>query len=151
MTFAGALGVLDTHLTAAGAAVSPTITNIAQGERASGQRRIDYWFVSVGDPSRMSNGETLSDRMLGVEVMVRVYVPVADRRESLNASIEADLYAISVDIVSRVMGDFTLGGECAALRWDGIETGWQDSNGAWLRISDVTFTLDFVEQITIAP
>ena len=151
MSFVGALTALDTHLVAAGAAISPTITNVAQGERSGLSRRIDYWFTSIGEPSRFPSRETLSDAMFGVELLVRVYFPVADRRETLNANLEADLYAVSIDIVSRVLGDYTLGGECVALRWEQVSTGWQEVGGGWNRISDTTFTLDFVEQITLAP
>ena len=149
MSFSGALTTLDTHLVAAGAAISPKITNVAQGERASAARRIDYWFTEAGGPARMGGQRTLTDEMFGVVILVRVCIPVTDRREALNAAIETDLYAISIDIADRVVGDSTLGGNCTDLRWDGVTTGWQDAGGTWLRIADITFTLDLVEQITI--
>lgn len=151
MSFSGALTTLDTHLVAAGAAVSPAITDVAQGERTTGNSRIDYWFTEIGDPVRMGGAETLSDRMYGVTVLIRPHIAVSDRRETRNANVEARLYALSIDIVSRVMGDYTLGGNCAAGAWSGVSAGWTDNGGSMTRSADITFVFDFVEAITIAP
>ena len=150
MSFAAGLAVLDTHLVAAGAAISPAITNVSQGERASMTRRIDYYVTGIGDPAKMGGTDTLTDRMFGVIVACRVYIPVPDRSETLAANIEADLYAVSIDIAQRVLGDSTLGGNCTDLRWEGTEFGWLNMPG-WLRVATTPFTLDFVEVITKAP
>lgn len=149
MSFSGALTVMDTHLVAAGAALDPKIHDVAQGERANLRRRIDYFVAEIGAPDRMGNHETLTDWMFGVTVNVRIYIPVPDRSETLAANIEADLYAITVDIVTRLMGDYSLGGNATAMTIDGAEFGWLNMPG-WLRVATIPVGLDFVEQVSIA-
>ena len=151
MSVAAALTVLDAHLVTAGATITPAITDVAKGERANLHRRIDYWLSGLGAPERMAGAHaTLSDWMVGLGVTVRVYIPVTDRSETYAANIETDLYTVAFNIASRVMGDFTLGGNCTAMTVDDIEFGWLSATG-WLRVATIPLTLDFVDQIAIAP
>jgi hypothetical protein len=151
MSVAAALAVLDGHLVAAGALVTPNIVDVAKGERANLHRRIDYWLDGMAGPERMAGSHaTLTDWMIGVGVTVRVYLPVADRAETYAATVETDLYTLAFNIASRVMGDFTLGGNCTAMTVNDIEFGWLSSTG-WLRVATIPLVLDFVDQIVIAP
>ena len=150
MSFSGALAVLDTHLVAAGTAITPTITDVSQGERSSMRRRIDYYITGIGEPQRMGGHETLTDWMFGVGVAIRIYIPVPDRSETLAANIEADLYAIVVDVLSRIAGDAKLGGNCVDMAINDLEFGWLNMPG-WLRVATIPIVLDFVEVITKAP
>lgn len=152
MSFTGALIVLDAHLVSAGAAVTPPIGNVAQGGRANLQQRIDYYVTTIAAPERFGGAhETFTDWMFGVGLDVRLYIPVADRSETLAANIDARLYAVTVDITTRLMGDYTLGANCTAMTIDGAEFGWLENSGAWLRVATIPIVLDFVEQVTIAP
>ena len=150
MSFVAGLAILDTHLVAAGAAISPTITNVSQGERASMTRRIDYYVTAIGEPQKMGAHTTLTDWMFGVGINIRIYVPVPDRSETLAANIEADLYAIVVEILTRIIGDSKLGGNCTDMTVNDTEFGWLNMPG-WLRVATIPLVLDFVEQIPIAP
>jgi hypothetical protein len=148
VSVAGALTVLDSHLVTAGASVTPAIVNVAQGERSSLDRRIDYWIQQLTDPPSMSGfTETLTDRMFGAEVAIRAYIPVRDRRETLVANTEADLATVSANIAIRVLGDADLGGNVYRLTWNGCAFEWlRTDDGTWVRISTTTLTLGFVEQ-----
>ena len=151
MTLAAALAVLDTHLVAAGATISPAITDVAQGERANLHRRADYWLDGITAPERFTGAHaTFTDWMVGIGVTCRFYLPVADRAETYAANIETDIYTLAFNLASRVMGDFTLGGNCTAITIHDIEFGWLSATG-WLRVATIPLVLDFVDQITIAP
>jgi hypothetical protein len=93
---------------------------------------------------------TLSDWMVGLGVTVRVYIPVTDRSETYAANVETDLYTVAFNVASRVMGDFTLGGNCTAMTVNDIDFGWLSGTG-WLRVATIPLVLDFVDQIAIAP
>lgn len=153
MAFPDAMAVLETHLDTAGAQVSPTMANVAQGERDGNDRRIDYWVDSIGGAERFGGAsESYTDRMFGVTVSVRAVIPVRDKRVTLVSNVEADLYTVSFQIAFRVLGDYTLGGNCTAATWQGAEFGWErNDDGTWLRTSTTTLVFDFVEQITLAP
>lgn len=153
MSVAAALTVLDAHLVTAGATITPAITDVAKGLRENLHRRIDYWFETIGAPERMAGSHaTLSDWMVGLAVTVRVYLPVPDRSETYAANVETDLYTVAFNVAVRVMGDFTLGGNCTAMTVNDIPFGWISApGGGWLRVATIPLVLDFVDQIAIAP
>lgn len=150
MSVAGALTVLDAHLVTAGATIATVISDVAKGERANLHRRIDYWLDGMGAPERFGGAHaTLDDWMIGLGVTVRVYIPISDRSETYAANVETDLYTVAFNIASRVMGDFTLGGNCTAMTVNDIDFGWLSGTG-WLRVATIPLVLDFVDHITIA-
>lgn len=149
MSVADALTVLEAHLVTAGATISPAITDVARGSRANLDRRIDYWLESMGGPERMAGAHaTLSDWMIGLHVRVQVYLPIRDISKTYAKNMEVDIYTVAFNIASRVMGDFTLGGNCTAMTVDDIVFDIIGTTG-WLLMASIPLTLDFVDQIAI--
>lgn len=151
MSFAGALTVIETHLTAAGAAISPAITDIGRGERIGLSRRIDYWYEGDGPSGKLGAARTLGDEMVGERVAIRVVLPVTDRSVKLATDIDAEVQSIKTEIKKRLIGDSQLGSNIVDLSVGTAEAGWSGEGGAWARTLEIDLVLDFVDVLVIAP
>jgi hypothetical protein len=150
MSVAAALAVLDGHLVAAGATITPAITDVHKGARANLQRRIDYWLAGFAEPRRFGGQHaTLTDWMIGLKVTCCVYIPITDISKTYAANIETDLYTVAFNIAALVMGDASLGGNCTAVDVGDVDFDLIGTTG-WLRVAAIPLVLDFVDQITIA-
>lgn len=151
MSFAQALSVIDTHATAAGAALSRKITLVLPGEPATPPGNcIAYWYEGDGAP-RHFPPRTLTDQMVGERVTLRAYWSVSSRDRVAMANLEADVRALKLDLKSRLSGDSTLGGNCVDLDMDDADAAWLNLDGGLWRTLTIPLVLDYVDIQTIAP
>ena len=117
MSWALALVALRTHLTDAGAAVTPVIpvVRLAWPQSAICQICVEYG----GDGSNPYGGNTLNYRQVGEKVNVKVWVPVSSDDMAAAEATEVYLRTIKEAIKSRIAADDNLGQTDVA----GIEIG----------------------------
>lgn len=151
MSFTGAFAAIGTHLNAAGNAIDRPVEVVFTGDPGVPTAKlIAYWYAGDGDPVHFPP-RTLTDQMVGIQVTVQAYWPVATRDKNASANLEADVQALNYQIKSRLLGDSTLGGECKDLAISDTSTGWLAPDGGLYRTLTMTVTLDFVDLYTIAP
>lgn len=152
MTFSGALTVLETHLVAAGAALSPAITDVGGGEPGVPPgRAIRWWYEGDGEPKRMGAPRTLNDEMVGERITVRAYWSVPTRDKAPSRALEVAIQLAVRQIRHRLLGDSTLGGNVTDLDVSGADVEWLSLGDAWWRVATVKLVLDMVDIDTIAP
>lgn len=151
MTFSGCLSTLETHLAAAGGACTPAITDIGCGDPGLPNGRVlRYWYTGSGAPSRMGARSTLTDEMIGEQLVIRAYFPIPTRSDkAVMRALEVDCQAIARQLTSRLNGDRTLGGNCVDLTVGDVNVGYLNGD-ATFRTVEIPLTLDFVDIDTIA-
>lgn len=148
--FTTALSTLETHLVAAGTAITPAITDVSAGEPGVPPGAcIRYWYTGDGDPKRMGRF-VLNGESLGEQVTVRAYWPVATRDKAPAAALEAAVRALKVAIKTAINGDIDLGAACESVWIDDAQAGWLQLDGGTWRTLTVPLVLDMTDTDTIA-
>ena len=149
MTLEAAMTAIGTHLTAAGTAVSPKITDVARGAPVSVNTRMGrYWYAGTSAPPHYSGSTTLSTRMIGQRITVGVYWPVSDK--AVLAGLDAEIAAMQDQLFTRILGDSQLGGACDDLEMGDADVDYPVLNGQQTAELLIPLTLDFGEAYTIA-
>ena len=106
---ASALGVLDTHLIAAGAAITEDINDVARG-LPTGGRQIRYYWAGEVEPPKMGGPRVLNGQMVGQRFAIVALWPLTDLSPATVTSIDAEMQTLAGEIRTRIQGDATLGG-----------------------------------------
>lgn len=149
-TFAQALPVLVTHLTASGATFSPPITDVRVGEPLPAGNCLAVWYEGDVDSTYFPGGQTLAGNEVAEAVNIRLYWKVGDRTSAWASNLEYQLQAFNDDISGRLNGHRTLGGNCVDLKVEHGRTGWALIDGAWFRTFDIRVVLQFIDVDTFA-
>lgn len=148
MTFAGALTVLATHLTTAGAASTPTITDIGAGEPGIPPGRCGrYWYEGDGASEKVP--QTLADRTFMERLTLRFFWPAATRDKAIAAALEVDVQATARALSHALIGDSQLGGNVVDITLGNSDAGWLLLDGGAWRTLTVDLGLHFVDIDTI--
>lgn len=107
-----ALAVIQTHLVAAGAALPTPLTDVANAYGIPRGRAIRYWFAGDGPSKRMGGAETLGNQMTVLRVRIIAFAVLSSFSESVTAGVDADTWTLTYEMLSRLVGDKQLGGNC---------------------------------------
>lgn len=149
MSWSGVLSTVHTHLTTAGASLSPTITLIRRGEPFSSlERQIAYWYD--GDQESTTGGNTLTRVNIQERLTIRCYWPVLNRDAQWMSDIEVQVQAANRAIQSALWGDAHLGENAIGLDIGNTQAGWQPVGEAWIRVLTIPVLVDLAETEVIA-
>lgn len=152
MAWQDTLDVIEAHLLAAGATLTPKVTNIRHGEPtalSSGKPVYAYWYA--GDRESQTGGNTFTRTNLEEGIRIQLYAPGTIRLRNQTDTTEQFLRAGVRAIKARLWGDAALGGNTIGLDLDGSETGWFEISGMLARTVGFTAWLDLAEVDVIAP
>lgn len=113
---AAALAVLETHLAAAGAALTDDLLDVDRGFLTGG-RQLRYYWSGEGVPVRMGteNGNVLNGRMIGQRVKIAASWPLGDLDIETVTAIDTEMQTLAGEIRTRIQGDSQLGGNVVDL------------------------------------
>lgn len=148
MSFSGAITTIESHLTAAGAAVSPAITTISAGEPAAVTvPTLAWWYLGW----RPWEQNTLAKTQVQEGIAIRAYFPGSIRVSasgSLNSTLESRLQAIGAALRTRVWGDVDLGTNATGIgiSVEGLPlAGWTQVGSSLCRITGFDLWFDVAE------
>lgn len=152
MSWDGALASIEAHLVAAGAAVTPKITDVRHGEPKdirNPQGVLAYWYA--GDRDSQTGGNTLTKTNIEEGVRIQLYVPGSIRLRGQTDTVEKYLRAVIREVKRRLWADGDLGqADIIGLDIEGTETGWFEISGVEARSAGFTVWIDlpFVDDIS---
>lgn len=109
-----ALTVLNTHLVAAGAALTDPFTDVDRGLPTSGRQLRYYWDGEIVPP-RMGGPRVLNGEMVGERFAIVATWPVTNLDVATVAAIDAEMQTLAGEIRTRIQGDSQLGGNVTDL------------------------------------
>ena len=104
-----AIAQIVTHCTAAGAALSVPITDIARADPLPSGRCGRVWWGGEIAPPGMPGNRVLNGELVGHIVNITFFWPVADQGTTVTASRDSEVEALAKDIRTRLQGDSQLG------------------------------------------
>ena len=105
-----ALGVLQTHLAAAGTALTDDLLDVDRGLPATRGRQIRYYWGGEVEPPRMGGPLVLNGQMVGERFIIAALWPLTDLSEELVTAIDVEMQLLAGEVRTRLLGDSTLGG-----------------------------------------
>lgn len=145
-----ALGVIGTHLTAAGAAMTNPIRDIDNAYTVPKGRSIRYWFAGDGPSQRMGAPETFGSQMTVVRVTIVAFEPLNSFGETVSGVIDAATWLLVYEITSRLVGDKQLGGNCQDMTVGDADVLFPVIAGTQYRTVELELALEYPDLYTIA-
>lgn len=146
-----ALDQVVTHVTAAGAALTNPIRDVAQAHPIpTSSRCIRVWYAGEADPSKMGATETLGDRMIGISIQIVAWWAMSGQGTVLAATVDTEALELTYQINTRLIGDSTLGGKCVDLIVRYAETGFETDGQTGYRTLAIEVIPHFVDLYAIA-
>ena len=150
MAWADLLAVVDTHLVAAGATLTPPVTGIRHGEPDAVTTPVfAYWYG--GDRESTTGGNTFGKTNIEEMLIIRGYFPGSLRVKSQDAALEELIRAAKAAIRLRLWADGQLGGNAIGIDLDPTLSGWSVVGGSIVRTFEFVLWCDLAEVDTIAP
>lgn len=115
MSIASAIGVLQTHLVAAGAALTDPLQDVDRGLPATAGRQLRYYWAGECEPPRMGGHRVLNGELVGQRFVIAATWPLTDLSAALVTVIDAEMQVLAGEIRTRIQGDSTLGGNITDL------------------------------------
>jgi hypothetical protein len=112
-----ALAVLQTHLTAAGAALTDPLLDVDRGVLTGG-RQIRYYWQGECEPPRMPAERVLSGEMVGQRFTLAACWPLSDLSVDQVTELDKEMQALAFQVRTRIQGDSQLGGNVTDLDLD---------------------------------
>lgn len=140
-----ALAVIGTHLTAAGAAASPSTSDVLNAYGVPKGRSIRYWFDGDGPSKRMGAEQTLGHQMSIIRVKIIAFAPLSSFMESLTAAVDAETWILTFQIISRLVGDKQLGGNCVDMTVGDADVQFPVISGSQYRTVEIDLALEYPE------
>lgn len=150
MAFADQLAAIKTHAVAAGATLSPALTDVAIAHPVPRGRCVRIFWAGEVEPVRMGAQRSLNAELIAERIMLVAFWPISDSSETGAEAIETDIYALKHEIRTRVLGDSQLGGMSTDLAMSYAETDFVVISGTAYRTLECEFVTDFFEY-SIAP
>lgn len=150
MSWTGVLDTIGTHLTTAGATITPPITKVRRGEPFHvGIKTLAYWYD--GDQESETGGNTVGGvTNIQERVTIRGYWPVPTRDDPRADALEVELQAVNRAIQAALWGDAHLGENCIGLDIGNTSAGWQQWGEAWARVLTIPLIVDMANVETIS-
>lgn len=111
---AAALVVLNTHLVAAGAALTDPILDVDRG-LVTGGRMIRYYYAGEAAPPHMDGPRVLNGTMVGQRFYIDAAWPLSGLSVEQVTAIDAEMQVLAGQIRTRIQGDSQLGGNVTDL------------------------------------
>lgn len=146
MTLDAVLSAIEAHAAAAGAAVTPPITDVCAGLPVPRGRCVRVFWTGEAEPVRMPGRYTLSGELVGDSITVRGFWPVASADEAAHRSRVLEMAALAHGVRAAIDGDQTLDGDAA----DSVLVGDSDADfaviaGALYAVVDIPLTVSYRE------
>jgi hypothetical protein len=109
-----AIAVLQTHLAAAGAALTHDILDVSRGVLTGG-RSIRYYWVGECEPPKMGGQRVLNGEMVGQRFVIAASWPLSDLSTAQVTALDTEMQTLAGEIRTRIQGDSTLGGNVTDL------------------------------------
>jgi hypothetical protein len=143
------MAVLKTNLTTASTDVTPTVPKVREGEPDElTQDTIAFWASGMRQSRTGGNTLTKVNIERGVEIMW--YLRGAIRAGQIDSDLERRLIAVEEAILTRVLGDFELGGNAIGVFIDDSEYGWVTLGSQVARTGRTTAWIDLPEIATLS-
>lgn len=110
-----ALVVLQTHLVAAGAALTDDILDVDRGVLATRGRQIRYYWAGEIEPPLLPGNRSLSHELVGQRFMIVAAWPLSDLSEALITAVDTEAQLLAAEIRTRLAGDNSLGDHVTGL------------------------------------
>lgn len=150
MAFADQLAALLTHATAAGAAITPKVTDVAIGLPLPRGRCIRLFWDGEQLPVRMGGQRDLTGELVSDRITAALFMPVSTSSEAQYSQTLTEMYAFKHEMRTRVLGDSQLGGQSTDLEMEYAAPDFAVFGQALYAVVNCTFVLDFSEY-PIAP
>lgn len=146
LTYATALAQLVTHATAAGAALTNPILDVAVGgPLPDSERCVRLWYGGEIDPAHMGAQRTLNSRMIGERIVLMLWIKLSGLTVQEVAAVETELYDFKHELRTRVLGDSQLGGANTDLEMTLADPDWATVRDMRYRTLAVEFNTDFID------
>jgi hypothetical protein len=109
-----ALAVLETHLIAAGGALTDPLLDVTRG-LPTGGRQVRYYWGGEVEPVSMGGRNVLNAEMVGQRFIIAALWPLTDLSPELVTSIDAEMQVLAGEVRTRIDGDSQLGGNVTDL------------------------------------
>jgi hypothetical protein len=113
-----ALVVLNTHLVAAGNALTDKLLDVDRGLPSSRGRQIRWYWGGEVEPPRMGGHRVLNGELVGQRFVIVACWPLTDLSEGLVSAIDAEMQVLAGEVRTRIQGDSQLGGNVTDLDLD---------------------------------
>lgn len=110
-----ALVVLETHLVAAGAALTDPLLDVDRGLPSTRGRQVRFYWGGEQEPPRMGGPRVLNGEMVGQRFIVVACWPLTDLSEELASAIDVEMQQLAGQVRTRIQGDSQLGGNVTDL------------------------------------
>lgn len=146
MAYADQLAAIKTHATAAGAACTPAILDVAVGAAIPNTTRsVRLFYGGEAEPERMGAGLTFNSRMIGERIVVVLYIAVSNLSEQEIEAVETELYAFKHELRTRILGDSQLGGQSTDLTMSLFEPEYEVTGNTRYRMLMTEIIPEYVE------
>lgn len=147
-----AIAQIGTHVTAAGAALTNPITDVARAHPVpTSARCIRWWYDGEADPAKLGAKRTLTDEMQGFSVQIVAFWSMATQGTILAADVDDEALALTIQINQRIIGDGQLNAHCTDLSILAANTGFIGIGGGSWRTLEIEVIPQFVDLYPIAP
>lgn len=118
MGFTETIDAVATHATAAGAALSVPITNVAVGWPVPSGSCVRIYWTGEAEPVRMGGARVLNGEMVSDRIVVVAFFRVPDFSETAARNLILDMRLFKHELRTRILGDSQLGGNQTDLEMD---------------------------------
>jgi hypothetical protein len=110
MAYSDVKAVILTHATAAGAALTVPLLDVAIAFPLPADRRVRVYYGGEADPAKMGGRWTLNSEMVGKVTLIAAFWAINALNEDLAVVIDAEMEAFGHELRTRLDGDAQLGG-----------------------------------------
>jgi hypothetical protein len=135
-----ALVVLIAHLTAAGAVLSPPLTDVSRGLPVNAGRQIRCYWAGEVLPPHMAGARVLNGESVGLSFTIEALWPLPERTGPPKISLDTEMQTLAGEVRTRINADSQLGDNVQDLTLGYATPGVVTVNGA-LHVS-LTWQLD---------
>jgi hypothetical protein len=134
MTWTDSTAVVLTHVSAAGAALTIPITDVAISALLPKGRCIRMCYGGETDPPMVPR-QTLTGQLIGELTFIAAFWPISNLDEAEMKTVEDDIVALKNQIRTRISLDKDLGGTCKALILSDVDVGTPEISGTRYRVA----------------
>lgn len=140
------LAAIETHAIAAGAALTPTLDDVAIGLPVPRGRCVRIHWDGEQQPARMGASRDLKGELIAERIRVVCYWPLSTNSEDQGKQIVREMYEFKHELRTRVLGDSQLGGMSTDLEMEYVNPDfvlWADGT-VWAQ-AETAFVTDYTE------
>lgn len=149
MAFADQLAAIETHAQAAGAAMTPPMTDIVIGLPWPRGRCARVFWDGETEPARIDR-RAIGEEHVSQRISVTAWWPVSDAGEAASEQLMSEMREFAHQMRTRVLGDSQLGGMSTDLEMEYASPDFVPWGGQLYASVGMTFVTDF-DVYPIAP